>query len=169
MRAQTSTVEKRRHGGNATRKGSVRRYTRLTPHLVVSRDDSGDPSLRCRPPSSGGDSNGGPRGRLGSDSFMRMGIRLCSKGLWLKLKMYSDNKFVKEEDKILTSGPFRLLVSVTKVTGISHRSICHAPFQKTLSSTEESRAESPSSAFGFDFRLFFGWSSEGAAFCSRLS
>lgn len=52
---------------------SVRRYTRLTPHLVVSRDDFGDPSLSGRSQSSGGDSNRGRQGRPDSDFFMRTG------------------------------------------------------------------------------------------------
>ena len=155
---------------NATKRlRSVRRYTRLTPQLVVSRDDSCDPSLCGRPPSSGGDSNQGPRERLGSDTFMRTGTRLCRKGLWLKLKMYSDNKLVKEEDEKVDERPLSTF-------GIGHNSHSHlplqpchvAPFQKILLSTEESRAESSSSAFRFNVR-FFGRSSEGASLCRRLS
>lgn len=96
--------------------------------MVVSRDDPGDPSLSGRPSSSGGDSNGGPQGRLSSDSFMRTGTRHCSKGLWLKLKMYSDNKLVMEEDENLVgAAPFSF--------GIGHRwsrpsppPACHAAF-----------------------------------------
>ena len=36
----------------------------------------------------------------GSDSFMCTGTGHCSKGLWLKLQLYSDNKLVKEKTKI---------------------------------------------------------------------
>lgn len=45
----------------AKRGRSVRRYTRLTPHLVVSREDAGDPSSSGRLSGSGGDSNGRPQ------------------------------------------------------------------------------------------------------------